>query len=267
MYITDTHVHTEFSADSSAPVRSQIEQALHLGMTEICITDHHDPDTPFTDLDFTLDLEQYVPAMEAIREEYKGKIRVLIGIELGLQAHIADLLASVAANYPFDYIIGSSHFVDGADPYDPSFFEGWSQKEALERYFEATLNRVRTIPDFDSLGHLDYVVRYSPSKNRFYSYDQYRDFIDPILSALIEQGKGLECNTGGYKYGLGQPNPSADILKQYRKMGGEIVTIGSDAHEPRHLGYSFSQAQELLKECGFRYYAVYHGRKPCFYAL
>ena len=88
-----------------------------------------------------------------------------------------------------------------------------------------------------------------------------------ILEVLIAQGRALECNTGGYKYGLGEPNPSASVLKRYRELGGELITIGSDAHESRHLGYAFSQANSLLKECGFRYYTVYQNRKPCFYPL
>ena len=263
----DTHVHTEFSADSSAPVRSQIDQAIRLGMPKICITDHYDPDTPFTELDFTLDLEQYFPALEAIREEYRGRIEILIGIELGIQNHIADLLETIACSYPFGYIIGSSHFVDGKDPYEPSFYDGRTEEETFRRYFEVTLDRVKSIPGFDSLGHLDYILRYSPNQNRLYSYDRYRDVIDPILEVLIAQGRALECNTGGYKYGLGEPNPSASVLKRYRELGGELITIGSDAHESRHLGYAFSQANSLLKECGFRYYTVYQNRKPCFYPL
>lgn len=263
----DTHVHTEFSADSSAPVRSQIEQAIRLGMPKICITDHHDPDTPFTELDFTLDLKSYFPAMEALRKEYQGQIEILIGIELGIQRHIADLLETLSRSWPFDYIIGSSHFIDGKDPYDASFYEGRTEEEVFRRYFQVTLERIKAIPNFDSLGHLDYILRYAPNQNRFYSYDRYRDVIDPILETLIVQGRALECNTGGYQYGLGTPNPSADVLRRYRKMGGELITIGSDAHDPKNLGYAFAQARSLLKECGFRYYTVYKDRKPCFYPL
>ena len=141
-FMIDTHVHTEFSADSSAPVRGQIEQAIRLGMPRICITDHHDPDTSFTDLDFTLDLESYFSSLQSIREEYQGRIDVLIGIELGLQQHISGLLKSIAHSYPFDYIIGSSHFIDGMDPYEPSFYAGRTEEEAFRRYFEVTLESV-----------------------------------------------------------------------------------------------------------------------------
>ena len=117
---------------------------------------------------------------------------------------------------------------------------------------------------FDSLGHLDYVVRYGPTRNREYDYRDYRDIIDEILKILIRNDKALECNTGGFHYGLGQPNPCEDILRRYRELGGELLTLGSDAHDPSRLGYDFDRARELLRSCGFSSYTVYHQRKPEF---
>ena len=162
--------------------------------------------------------------MEAFREEYLGRIEILIGIELGIQNHSADLLETSACSYPFDYIIGSSHFVDGKDPYEPSFYDGRTEEETFRRYFEVTLDRVKSIPGFDSLGPLDYILRYSPNQNRLYSYDRYRDVLDPILEVLIAKGRALECNTGGDNSGLGEPNPASSALKRYRGVGGETVT-------------------------------------------
>ena len=153
------------------------------------------------------------------------------------------------------------------DPYFPAYFEGRTEEEGYRRYFESTLERIQAIPDFDVLGHLDYVVRYGPDKNQNYSYNKYQDLIDPILKNLVETGRGLECNTGGYKYGLGHPNPAEDVLKRYLELGGEIITLGSDAHEPAHLAFDFARAREVLTGIGFRYYAVYSQRIPHFYPL
>lgn len=265
--LCDFHLHTEFSADSDAPVRSQIAQAISLDMPEICITDHHDYDTHNPKSPFILDFSRYFPYMEQMREEYKDRIRINIGVELGLLLHDHDALKAQSEACPFDYIIGSSHFIDDTDPYFPAYFEGRSERESYERYFEVSLKRIRTMDCFDSFGHLDYVVRYGPTRNENYSYESYRELIDPILKTLIEKGKGLECNTGGLKYGLGHPNPTEDILKRYRALGGEILTLGSDAHAPQHVGYGFSLIPELLKSCGFRYYTVFHNRRPEFLPL
>lgn len=263
---SDVHMHTDFSGDCVTPAAEQVEQAIRLGMKEICITDHHDHDV-VADEDFTLDIDRYLPFMKMLQAEYADRIRINIGIELGLQLHIKDYLEKLLNTYTFDYVIGSSHFVDGLDPYYPVFFEGRTEREAYERYFESTLNRVRNMDCFDSLGHLDYVVRYGPDRNRYYSLEQYQEYIDPILKTLVEKGKGLECNTGGLKYGLGHPNPSKDILKRYRELGGEILTIGADAHRPKDVGFGFDQLHELLTGCGFQYYTVFHDRKPVFCKL
>ena len=92
--------------------------------------------------------------------------------------------------------------------------------------------------------------------------DQFMDIIDEILQLLIDQGRGIEINTAGWKYGLGHPNPHEKILTRYLELGGEILSIGSDAHEAKHLGYSFEQVPAVLSQCGFRYYTEFKDRKP-----
>ena len=120
---------------------------------------------------------------------------------------------------------------------------------------------------FDSLGHLDYVIRYFSSHNREYHLKDYQEYLDPILKTLIEKGKSLECNTSGFHHHLGHPNPCEEVLRRYLELGGELLTIGSDAHSPEYIGYEFNRTARLLKECGFRYYTVYHERKPEFLPL
>lgn len=264
--LNDFHLHTSFSGDCDIHPQIQIEKAISLGMNRICITDHHDYDV-VSDCNFELDLPSYFPAMEDLKNRYQSQIQIEIGIELGLQQHIAGYLKTISRQYPLDFIIGSSHFIDGLDPYFPVFFEKRSEKESYRRFFQVSLERIQKLDCFDSYGHLDYIVRYGPSQNKNYAINDYMEYIDPILRALIEKGKSLECNTGGFRYGLGHPNPCEEILCHYRKLGGELITVGSDAHSSDYVGYAFERTAELLKACGFRYYTVYHQRKPEFLPL
>ncbi len=124
------------------------------------------------------------------------------------------------------------------------------------------LDYIKAVEDFDALGHLDYIVRYGKEQQKFYSYRQFADEIDEILKYLIANGKALELNMAGMKYGLGFAHPHPDILKRYKELGGEMVTVGSDAHRPEHIAYAYEKAGEILKECGFGYYTEFIKRKP-----
>ena len=80
-------------------------------------------------------------------------------------------------------------------------------------------------------------------------------------------GKGIELNTAGLKYGLGFAHPHPDILKRYRQLGGEIITVGADAHKPEHIAYDFGKAADILRSCGFEYYTEFKQRRPIFLHL
>ena len=134
-------------------------------------------------------------------------------------------------------------------------------------YFESILENIATDADYDVYGHIDYVVRYGPNKNAKYSYSKYSDIIDEILRRLIAKGKGIEINTAGFKYGLGHPNPTEEIICRYRELGGEIITIGADGHKPEHVAYDFNKVPDILKAAGFKYYTVFKDRKPDFISL
>lgn len=93
------------------------------------------------------------------------------------------------------------------------------------------------------------------------------DLICIILKTIIEQGKGIEINTAGLKYGMPEPNPCLDIVKMYHDLGGEIITVGSDAHEVKYFAYRFDVVAEMLKNAGFNYYTIFNERKPEFIRL
>ena len=263
----DLHMHSQFSGDSDAPLEDMLLTAIDIGLGGICFTDHLDIDYPDSPDLFLLDLPNYTASVSALREKYADRFPVRLGIELGLQPHLAALHADIIEQYPFDFVIGSSHLVHGIDPYYAKFYEGRKEEDCYLEYFESILENIKVFDSFDVYGHIDYVVRYGPTKNVNYVWTQYQDVIDEILKLLIEKGKGIEINTGGFKYGLGHPNPTEEIIKRYHELGGEIITFGSDAHVPEFVGYEFTRTAELAKKCGFKYYTVFENRKPEFIPL
>lgn len=268
--LTDYHLHSHFSGDCNTPMEEMIIKAISLGMTHLCFTEHMDPDFPtnFSEpLNFDLDTVSYHREYLHLSERYKDKIKLLWGVELGIQPHIFNKLSEYASSHPFDFIIASTHLLYKEDPYYPIFFEQRKEEQVYRDYFEEIANNLKYFTEFDVYGHLDYIVRYGPCKDTHYSYHKYKDIIDDILRLLIHNGKGLEVNTGGLKYGLKELHPSSDILKRYKELGGEIITIGSDAHSTNNLMNNFSIAESLLKECGFSYYTVFKNRSPEFIPL
>lgn len=266
----DTHMHCNFSGDCDSTPESMIEAAISKGLSGICFTDHMDydypvqPDNPTV---FEFDPAEYDSAIHRIQRQYAGRLPILHGIELGLQPHLAKRHMQLLCGHRFDFVIGSSHIVHGRDPYYASFYEGRSEKEAYLEYFESILENIKAFHDFDVYGHIDYVVRYGPDKNMHYSYQAYADIIDEILKQLVSLGKGIEVNTAGFTYGLGHPNPCEDILKRYRELGGEILTLGADAHQPEHVAFGFDRVPQLLDACGFSYYTIFKERKAVFISL
>lgn len=267
MYLSDYHTHTNFSGDSTASPESMIKGAMVCQLKELCITDHLDLDYPNDPDLFLMDLPAYADTIHKLKEQYVGQINLKFGIELGLQPHLSEQLSSIVSTYPWDFIIGSSHVVNKMDPYFPEFWDRDTAHNQILRYFETIPENLKAFSDFDVYGHIDYIVRYCPDKTYHYSCMDYWDILEHSLQLLINAGKGIEVNTAGYKFNLSQPNPHADILKRYRELGGEIITIGSDAHSPEFLAYHFDDTIELLKNCGFRYFTTFDKRQPIFHPL
>lgn len=266
MIRSDCHLHSSFSSDSDTPMEHMVLRGIKLGLTSMCMTEHLDYDYPPNEegLDFLLDFDSYYKEYLRLKDKYQDKIELLFGIELGLMPHLDARYQKVTDSYDFDFVIGSSHLVDGMDPYEPEYFQKYDSRQGVRRYFESIYENITGCRhvDYQVYGHLDYVIRYAPDKNTFFHFADYQDILDEILIALIKSEKGIEVNTAGLKYGLGQPNPHIDILKRYRELGGSILTIGSDGHKPEHMAYDFHKLPAILKEAGFDHYTLFRKRKP-----
>ncbi len=267
----DCHLHTCHSADSTATMEEMIAAGIEAGLDTMCFTEHNDFNYPETEEGpgerWHLNVDSYLYELLSLREKYADRIKVLFGIEIGLQTSCMRENAVLAKSHDFDFIIGSSHLLGGEDPYYPAYWEGKDPKAVIRAYFDEELLNIKKTGNFDVYGHLDYIVRYAPEREAIYTPADYTDIVDEILLALIEKEKGLELNTGSLKSGMAEFHPCKAILKRYRELGGEILTIGSDAHSPDRVAQGFERAAEVAKDCGFGYYAVYEKRTPEFRKL
>lgn len=263
----DMHMHCYFSGDSEANPIQIAQKAYDIGLSGICFTDHLDIDYKESPGLFDLDISAYKKEIHTIKNTYANQLDIGWGIELGLQPYLVDKNNQVIKENAFDFVIGSTHVVKQVDIYYPSYYEGRLEDECYREYFEETLKNAQSEANFDVYGHLDYVVRYGPNKNLFYSYDKFADVIDEILRTLIQKGKGIELNMAGFKYGLGHAHPISEILKRYKELGGEIITLGSDGHAPEQIAWEFDKIPDILKDAGFDYFTIFKNRKPSFIKL
>lgn len=268
----DFHVHTYYSNDCSAPIRDMVDAAIKANLEGLCLTDHCDIAYPPTYQDENYRYEDYQPEVQKYQEKYKGKIEIRMGIELGMQPSIVDRNREYLQGKTFDFIIGSIHAVGKQALYGEDYLEGITEEQGIINYFDDLALCIKDTDLYDVVGHIDGVRRYLRTKwvGAEEEAKLFRLMEEPLtqcLKEIIQLGKGIELNTSGLRYGLGAFHPMNAILKRYKELGGEIITIGSDSHYPQHVGYSFKEARELLLSLGFKYYSLFTNRKAEFKPL
>jgi len=267
----DYHLHTHHSTDSTAPMKDVIESAINKGLSEICFTDHLDLDYPeYEDLPkdaFNLNVNAYRKEFDRYKEEYKDRIKLKFGVEIGMQAHIAEKNSNFVKENDFDFVIASIHLVDRKDPFYDGFWDSDTVQNIFKRYFETTLENLKLFNDYNVLGHLDYLARYAPKGDTTYSYERFKEQIDAILEYLVKNDKGLDLNSKALYSDMPFPNPHPKALKRFRELGGKILTFGSDAHRAENLSACFDKTRALALEAGFTEYYTFEKRVPIAHKL
>ncbi len=258
----DYHTHSSFSDDSDTPLKDMLTQAAKLGLGGIAVTDHFDPGYPDPEFPFELEFDAYHKALEEARREYEGRLPIARGIEIGIQSTQLDRCREAAGAYDYDYIIGSFHCALGEPLYQGHFYDDKTSKQSFRDYFEYMYRCLREYKDYCCLGHMNLVSRYNEGDTP--AFGDYGDICEEIFRMIIPEGKGIELNTSSFRYQMSETCPSEDILKMYRSMGGEIITMGSDAHTPDRIGDHFTYAAQYLQSLGFRYVCTFSQRKPSF---
>jgi histidinol-phosphatase (PHP family) len=263
----DTHTHTRrFSADSHLDIDILLDRASEMGFAGVAVTDHFEPDYPDPNFSTTFDVPEYLAYLRDADRGASGGLQVLRGIEFGFLPFHGPRLDEIAHNGGFDGIISSVHMLDGMDPYFTKEIYAPGRRAVYGGFLEQMVHMLRVTRSFDILGHYDYVSRYAPYPDKKMKYRDAPDVFDEIFRLCIETGRSLELNTRtGYRLqdeGVSDWLPDAEILRRYRELGGEQVSVGSDTHQSETVGRSIPEYREWIMGFGFPGITVYIDRKP-----
>jgi histidinol-phosphatase (PHP family) len=259
----DYHVHSSFSSDCDADMKDMIKKAIDMKLKEICFTDHIDYDYCDPSISFDFDLNEYTEYLNEMRKMYGEKIKILKGVEMGIQPHIIERCKNFINNGDFDFVIASLHTCEKKDLYTGDFFVGKTPKEAYQKYLEELLYCVKHFDTFNVVGHLNILIRYNDEVAKE-KIEAYFDILEEILKTLINKNKGFEINTSGFRYSLNDLMPTYSVLKFYKELGGQILTLGYDSHIPNTLCQRFDYVYDVLKDIGFKYITTFEKMEPKF---
>lgn len=267
-YLADCHTHSRVSPDARDSMSAMAEAAFEAGFRELCITDHVEPMEFGTDRPRTgYDWGRLASEFEEAREAWGDRLTLRLGVELGdapWDEALCDRLLSEAP--PLDFVIGSVHTLSPAMGCDLFHFTPADEQKArrgIADYLEL-VRRTVLWGHFSVLGHLTLPLRYLNENQGFsLTFDGFEAEVAEIFRLLMERGLGIEVNTNRG----GMPLPDGKWLTMYRSLGGEIVTLGSDAHCAKDVGRGIREGQALLRECGFRRFCTFTAMKPVWHEL
>ncbi len=255
-----------------------IEKACLLGLAAYAVTDHcecnrwysedHYPDEDtYRYYDFGTDFENSVSAVTSLKEKYSGRFNLICGVEMGQATHDFDIAEKIVSDSRVDFVIGSMHQLPKTEDFAFIEYDKMSRQDIYglaERYF-LEINKLCKWGKFDVLGHLTYILRYiNGTVGINLDINPFDEVIADSLKTLIEKGKGIEINTSGLRQKYGDVFPSLKYVKLFRELGGEILSIGSDAHTVADLGSGITEGAKIALEAGFKYLCYFKERKPNF---
>lgn len=278
MNLIDCHTHTQFSVDSEADINTMIERACELDLKAYAVTDHcecnawypkehYNADTYNDYFNYCKDFEDSVSALTVLKEKYQGKLNLICGIEMGQATHDFDIAEKIVNDKRLDFVIGSMHQLPGIEDFAFINYSKYTEHEIyllLERYFNEIYSLCKW-GKFDVLGHLTYTLRYI--KGDFgldADITRFDEIIAESFKALVHNGCGIEINTSGLRQNYSDTFPSLKYVKLFRELGGEILSIGSDAHNVNDLGKGIAEGIEIAKLAGFNHLCYFKQRKPVF---
>jgi len=264
-YKADQHSHSFFSFDSKNNLDEMCKKAISIGFDEIAITDHKDfyQSEVLKRLEVPFDHDAAYNAICDIKEKYKDRLKVSVGVEFGQPTEDPEFAKELLSSHNYDMVIGSLHSLYRMPDFyllDFSKITGGQCDLFITQYFKE-IEELVDWGDFDTLAHLTYPIRYIKAGGHNVDLEKHIPQIKIIFEKLIEKGIALEVNSSGYRQGLGGPLPDYEILKLYREIGGEYITVGGDGHTIEDLCLNIERVYEKLKSLGFKYICSFTERK------
>lgn len=258
--VMDMHTHSDNSFDGKQSCMLLCEKAVEKGAAGIAITDHCEIDSKTEDFR-ALCTNQFVETFECKRY-FEGRLLVLQGLEIGQAIYNTKLANHILNKFNYDFVLGSIHNLPDMEDFFFLDYKNYNVDELLTAYFEKELELAQW-NGFDSLAHLTYPLRYIVGESGIsVDMSRYDDIIEEIFKTLIQNGKALEINTSGIAMKIGETLPNEKYIRLFREMGGEYITIGSDAHVTDKICGNIETGMDLAKECGFDNITIFNHREP-----
>lgn len=254
----DYHMHSTFSCDGDSTPLAMCHQAIKLGIPEIGFSEHWDVG-PYESKPRFLQVEVWFKEIERLRRLFFGKLIIRAGIEIAEPHLYPRETNEVLSRCPFDYVLGSVHYVRAHFMFDPAYFHTHTADEVYINFFDE-VERLLESADIDTLAHLDIPVRTAAPILGF-DPNHYEKQIRRILQRVIDRGLALDVNTAGLRNPAQNLMPDPRILGWYAEMGGARVTLGSDAHKSSQVGLHLDRALAAVRAAGISALTQFEGRQ------
>ncbi|MBO5646680.1 MAG: histidinol-phosphatase HisJ family protein [Clostridia bacterium] len=272
MFLADYHNHTHLSPDGfpHADYISMAKAAVEAGLSELCITEHCECNGFYLSIDnnigFTYDREACRAELLEAREALGSRISLPFGVEIGQPTEVPEKAELVLDHEDYDFIIGSLHNIRGEADFSLLDYPSADVcREMLSRYVRE-LYELAESSVFDVIGHVDYPLRYMRRK---FDVDlcPHEEELRALFTLLRERGKGIEINTKVLRGDSPIYTQQDYILRLFREQGGEILTLGSDAHKPEDVGAGLRESAELALSQGLDRVATFRRHEPTLHSL
>ena len=260
MYLYDYHMHSLNSSDGRNSITDMCVKAVAVGLREIAITDHFEPTRGNEKYPYYKPDSYFFDMLKA-RVIFGTHVNIKYAVELGQPHLYPEYSLKLIESYPYDYVLASAHKMKDDTDFGEIVYDQNNREDYCFKYLDELKSLVQW-NRFDCIGHLDLVKRYASQYDVKVNFMDYREKLEEIFKILIKNGKGIEINTSGLRQHAKECLPGLDIVKFYRQLGGEIITVGSDAHNSEDVGKGIRDGIEIAKAAGFDYMTVYTRRQP-----